>query len=153
LDRLALVDGATIAAYSRYGWTVRSCVMDVLDWARATTGTSADTTARWDLVIAHLFLHHFDSPELTLVLGAIAASADELLVCEPRRGWPALAGSHLVGGLGANAVTRTDAVLSVHAGFRERELTALWPGTADWRLQEEASGAFSHCFRATRRTQ
>jgi hypothetical protein len=56
--------------------------------------------------------------------------------------------------LGANAVTRADAVLSVQAGFRENELSALWPKTAGWSLQEEASGAFSHCFRATRgRTQ
>lgn len=150
LDRLNLIDDATVAEYGRCGWTARPCVMDVLDWARAGNGASADTTARWDLVIANLFLHHFDSPELTLVLGAIAASADDLLVCEPRRGWPALAGSHLVGGLGANAVTRADAVLSVHAGFRERELTALWPRAAGWRLQEQASGVFSHCFRATR---
>jgi hypothetical protein len=85
------------------------------------------------------------------VLKAIAATTDELIACEPRRGWRALAGSHLVGVLGANAVTRTDAVLSVQAGFRERELTALWPRTSDWSLQEEASGPFSHCFRATRR--
>jgi hypothetical protein len=151
LDRLALVDGATIAAYSRYGWTVRSCVMDVLDWARAPTESSADAASRWHVVIANLYLHHFDSRELTLVLEAIAASTDELLACEPRRSWRALAGSHLIGVLGANAVTRADAVLSVHAGFRERELTALWPTAADWSLQEEASGVFSHCFRGTRR--
>lgn len=150
LDRLALVDGTTIAEYARCGWTARPSVMDVLDWARAATEPSADAASRWHLVIANLFLHHFDSRELTLVLEAIAASCDELLACEPRRGWRALAGSHLIGGLGANAVTRTDAVLSVHAGFRGRELTALWPKTAGWSLQEEASGAFSHCFRATR---
>jgi len=151
LDRLALVDGATVAEYARYGWTARSSVMDVLDWARAATEFSADAASRWDVVIANLFLHHFDSLELTLVLEAIAASTDELLACEPRRGWGALAGSHLVSVLGANAVTRADAVLSVHAGFRERELTAVWPRTAGWSLQEEASGAFSHCFRAKRR--
>jgi len=150
LDRLALVDGATVAEYARYGWTARSCVRDVLDWARAATEFPADAASRWDVVIANLFLHHFDRAELTRVLGAIAASTDELLACEPRRGWRALAGSHLVGVLGANAVTRADAVLSVHAGFCERELTALWPTTAGWRLQETASGAFSHCFRATR---
>jgi len=150
LDRLALVDGATVAEYARYGWTARSCVLDVLDWAHAATQASADAASRWHLVIANLFLHHFDGLELRLVLEAIAASTDELLACEPRRGWRALAGSHLIGVLGTNAVTRTDAVLSVHAGFRERELTALWPSTAGWSLQEAASGAFSHSFRATR---
>ena len=151
LDRLALVDGATVAEYARYGWTTRSRVLDVLDWARAATATAPDAASRWDVVIANLFLHHFDRTELTLVLGAVAASTDALIACEPRRGWPALVGSHLVGVLGANAVTRADAVLSVHAGFRERELTALWPRTAGWSLQEAASGAFSHSFRATRR--
>lgn len=150
LDRLPLVDGATVAEYARYGWTARSSVMDVFDWARAATGSSASAASRWDLVIANLFLHHFDDSELTVVLEAIAASTDELLACEPRRGWRALVGSHLIGVLGANAVTRTDAVLSVHAGFRARELSALWPRTG-WSLQEEPSGAFSHCFCATRR--
>jgi hypothetical protein len=151
LDRLALVDDATVAEYARYGWTARSSVMDVLDWARAATEAKADAAPRWHVVIANLFLHHFDPLELALVLEAIAASADELVACEPRRGWRALVGSHLIGGLGVNAVTRTDAVLSVHAGFRERELTALWPRTAGWSLQEEASGAFSHYFHAKRR--
>lgn len=151
MDRLPLVGGATVTEYARYGWTARSSVMDVLDWARAATESPADAASRWHVVIANLLLHHFEGLELTLVLGAIAANADALVACEPRRGWGALAGSHLVGGLGANGVTRTDAVLSVHAGFRERELTTLWPGAAGWRLEEAASGAFSHCFCATRR--
>jgi len=193
LDRLALVDGATVAEYAHYGWTARSSVMDVLDWARSATESSADAASRWHVVIANLFLHHFDGLELTLVLNAIAASTDALLAFEPRRGWRALAGSHLIGVLGTNAVTRTDAVLnaiaastdallafeprrgwralagshligvlgtnavtrtdavlSVRAGFRKHELTALWPRTAGWSLQEMPSGAFSHCFRATR---
>ncbi len=150
LDRQALVADATVAEYARCGWTARSSVMDVLDWTRATTSATSGTASRWDVVIANLFLHHFDSPELTRVLGAIAASTSELLACEPRRSWLALAGSHLIGLLGANAVTRGDAVLSVHAGFRSRELSALWPGTSGWSLQEAPSGAFLHCFRATR---
>ena len=150
LDRQALVADATVADYARYGWTAGSSVIDVLDWARATTNAPSGAASRWDVVIANLFLHHFDGPELTRVLGAIAASTNELLACEPRRSWLALAGSHLIGVLGVNAVTRVDAVLSVHAGFRQRELTALWPMTSNWNLQEAASGAFLHCFRATR---
>jgi hypothetical protein len=151
LDRLALVDRTTVAEYARHGWTARPSVMDLLDWARTATESSTDAATRWDVVIANLFLHHFDGTELKLVLEAIAASTDELFACEPRRGCRAFAGSHLVGVLGANRVTRTDAVLSVHAGFRGRELSALWPRAADWSLHEGASGAFSHCFRATRR--
>jgi hypothetical protein len=152
LDRLPLVDGTTVAGYARYGWTARSSVMDVRDWARGATGPTASSISppRWDVVIANLFLHHFDGVELAQLLGAIAVSTDEFLACEPRRDWRTLAGSHLIGVLGANAVTRTDAVLSVHAGFRDLELTALWPKTAGWSLHEYSAGAFSHCFRATR---
>jgi hypothetical protein len=151
LDRVALVEGRTVAEYAHHGWTARSRVADVLDWAREVDRSPPGARTRWDLIVANLFLHHFEDRELALVLRAIAASTDELIACEPRRGWRALAGSHLVAVLGANAVTRTDAVLSVHAGFRAHELTSLWPGTAEWTLEEAASGALSHCFRATRR--
>jgi hypothetical protein len=153
LDRIAVVDARTVARYGRCGWTVTSSAEDALDWARAATGSrgSPDAARRWDLVVANLFLHHFDGPELALLLAAVAASSDGLMACEPRRGWRALAGSHLVGAIGANAVTRGDAVLSVRAGFRERELTALWPAPRSrWRLREHAVGAFSHFFGATR---
>jgi hypothetical protein len=151
LDRLALVERSTVAEYARHGWTARSRVVDVLDWAREVDASTPGARTRWDVIVANLFLHHFADRDLALVLRAIAASTDELVACEPRRGWRALAGSHLIGVLGANAVTRTDAVLSVHAGFRARELTALWPAAPGWNLQEAASGALSHCFRATRR--
>ena len=69
LDRQALVADATVADYARYGWTARSSVMDVLDWARAATSAPSAAASRWDVVIANLFLHHFDGPELTRVLG------------------------------------------------------------------------------------
>jgi hypothetical protein len=110
-----------------------------------------DPPPRWNVIVANLFLHHFDGHELALLLAAIAATTDAFVACEPRRGWPALVGSRLVGAIGAGAVTRTDAVLSVHAGFRAQELTALWPERhAGWRLHEHAAGPFTHVFRATR---
>jgi hypothetical protein len=57
----------------------------------------------------------------------------------------------LIGAIGANAVTREDAVLSVRAGFRGSELTVVWPSQGDgWRTQEYSAGFFSHCFRAER---
>lgn len=153
LDRLALVDTRTVALYGRLGWAVTSSVVDALDWARAVLDprTSADASPRWDVVVANLFLHHFEGPQLSLLLRAVAASTRMFVACDPRRGWRALAGSRLVGAIGANAVTRSDAVLSVHAGFRGRELTALWPAETHtrWRLVERAAGAFSHVFRAT----
>lgn len=58
---------------------------------------------------------------------------------------------YLTGVIGANAVTREDAVLSVHAGFLGQELSALWPAQGEpWRIQECAAGLFSHCFCAER---
>jgi hypothetical protein len=42
-------------------------------------------------------------------------------------------------------------VLSVHAGFRGSELSALWPRhPKGWRLREYPAGLFSHCLRAER---
>jgi hypothetical protein len=146
LDRLDLVEPATLTAYAALGWTARPQVADVLHWAQATPD------GPWDLIIANLFLHHFEGRELQALLSAIEARAQCFLACEPRRSWLANAGSHLVGALGANAVTRTDAVLSVAAGFRDTELSALWPGSPGrWTLQEHAAGLFSQCLLAQRR--
>lgn len=150
LDRVGLLDATTVAEYSRYGWTAQQDVRDVLDWARDVSAPARREPPRWDVVLANLFLHHFAGDELAQLLRAIARTTDVFVACEPRRGWRALAGSHLIGGLGANAVTRTDAVLSVHAGFRDRELSSLWPDRTRWKLQEAAFGPFSHWFCAVR---
>jgi hypothetical protein len=57
----------------------------------------------------------------------------------------------LLGLIGCNDVTRHDAIVSVRAGFRNQELTGLWPDRAVWTLQEHAYGLFSHYFVAIRR--
>ena len=103
------------------------------------------------MITTSLFLHHFEGAELDLLLAAVAARCDRFHACEPGRSWLALAGSHLVGAIGANAVTRADAVLSVQAGFRHDEISARWPRAGvDWQLRESAAGLFSHCFSAHR---
>ena len=153
LDRLHVVDPTTIASYAQLGWTAVATTADALDWAAATTDSplSDCATGRWDLIVANLILHHFEGAQLASLLGAIAARSNRFFACEPRRSWVALAGSHGVGVLGANAVTRADAVLSVQAGFRGTELAELWPSQgAGWQLQDCAAGLFSHCFRAER---
>jgi hypothetical protein len=96
-------------------------------------------------------MHHFSSGELTLLLEEVAARTRVFLCCEPRRAALPLAGSHLVGLLGAGPVTRRDAVSSVRAGFRSQELSDLWPDSKDWVLDEYAAGLFSHCFLAIRK--
>ena len=70
------------------------------------------------------------APALQRLLAACARRADALVACEPRRSRFALAASHLIFFLGANAVTRHDGVLSVRAGFVDDELGAAWPGDA-----------------------
>ena len=147
LDRQSLIGSGTIARYAKLGWSARAQVTDVLDWA----ADSADSQPRWDVIVANLFMHHFDSAQLSVLLGAIASKTDRFVACEPSRDWLALTGSRLIGAIGANAVTREDAVLSVRAGFCADELSALWPaGGINWHLQEYSAGLFSHCFCAKR---
>ena len=153
LDRQKLVERATVERYAAVGWTASSHIVDVLDWIASAEKASREREpgVPWDLIIANLFLHHFEGNQLATLLASIASQARCFFACEPRRAWLPLAGSHLIGAIGANAVTREDAVLSVHAGFREGELTAIWPHrSTDWKLTEYSAGLFSHCFRAER---
>ena len=153
LDRIDLLDSKTRAGYSAIGWTATPKTMDVLDWANQQYGKGAldpPGQPRWDLVVANLFLHHFEAKELQLLLAAIAGCSSALVACEPRRSGFALAASHWIGALGTGSVTRADAVTSVHAGFCGRELGALWPPGAGWALNERPAGLFGHCFRAER---
>ena len=153
LDRLPLLPAASVAEYALAGWAATAEVGDALDWAARARAERLTPHAapRWDLIVANLFLHHFKSDELNVLLDAVAGSTEHFVALEPRRAWLAWAGSHLVGAIGANAVTRVDAVLSVHAGFRDQELRALWPtSTPGWNLSETPAGLFSHCFVASR---
>ena len=160
LDRQRLVTRETLASYARLGWVARSQVVDVFDWA-ASSSIAANGLAQpgqpgqpgqsghWDVIVTNLFLHHFEGPALAQLLAAIASRTGRFFACEPHRARLALAGSHLIGAIGANAVTREDAVLSVRAGFRDQEISALWPQLdAGWTLKEYSAGLFSHCFRA-----
>jgi len=144
LDRLPLIGAETSVAFARLGWSVQTLCVDVLDWT-----TAPHTLPRWDAIVTNHFLHHFEN-QLPKLLSAVAARCNLFVACEPRRSLPALIGSYLIGTLGANRVTREDAVLSVHAGFRDAELSTVWPRDHDWQLQEHAAGLFSHSFRATK---
>jgi 2-polyprenyl-3-methyl-5-hydroxy-6-metoxy-1,4-benzoquinol methylase len=153
LDRQALVSPATLDGFAKLGWRAMARVGDALAWAQANTDAAIQERPgpRWDVVVANLFLHHFERAQLLELLQAVAARSACFVACEPRRSRLALAGSHLVGALGANAVTRNDAVLSVRAGFRDQELTALWAGAGPgWDVAEYSAGLFSHCFCARR---
>jgi hypothetical protein len=152
LDRQALVRAQTLEAYARVGWHAQPLVCDVCDWAAATGGATPPAPAdlpRYDLIVTNLFLHHFAAPALRTLLAGVAARCERFLACEPRRSAPALLASHLLGAIGANRVTRHDAVLSVQAGFRDHEISDQWPDPG-WQLEERAAGLFSHLFVAWR---
>ena len=125
------------------GWRFEAAVHDALDWLED------ERTGAFDAIVANLFLHHFDDAALARLLAGVAARTSLFVACEPRRSAFALAGSRLVGLAGCNDVTRHDAVVSVRAGFRANEISALWP-VPGWRLQERPRGLFSHLFTAVR---
>lgn len=144
LDRQAVVGEQTLRDLRDLGWTPSVVTADVFDWLER------PHAAQWDIVIANLFVHHFSPPELERLLSGVAARTRVFVCCEPRRGAVPLLCSHVVGLLGAGAVTREDAVLSVHAGFRGRELSAAWPRDGGWHLNEYPAWPFIHCFMASR---
>lgn len=145
LDRIDVVSADTRAAYRDLGWRVTLVRADVLEWA------TKRSPEYYDLCFANLFLHHFAAPELASLLGAVSAVAGAFVACEPRRSRIGNWGSRLIALLGANAVTREDAVKSVAAGFIDGELTAAWGAQpAAWRIREYAVPPFLHCFTATR---
>jgi hypothetical protein len=147
LDRVELLDEHTREAYRRVGWEVRSLCTDVMDWIRR------ESEVPYDLCVASLFLHHFDGPQLVPLMRGIAGRTNAFIASEPRRDALARIAAHSVVLIGANAVTRGDAVKSVAAGFRDRELRAAWEGAAgDWKVEEFRAAPFTHCFTAVRRS-
>ena len=146
LDRIDIVSPATRAAYQALGWRLRVVRADALAWAAAPPGQ------QYDLSFANLFLHHFEGDALNSVLRTVAAASDAFVACEPRRSRVAYVGSRCIVLLGANAVTREDAVKSVSAGFSGIELTTSWqPHHGEWQVAEFAAWPFAHCFTAVRR--
>jgi len=147
IDRHDIVSPATLRDYRSMGWHVTVRCEDALDWAAQRDAPPAD------LCISSLFLHHFDETQLRRLLTGIECRSKAFIACEPRRNTVAHVGSRLIGVLGANAVTRNDAVKSVAAGFAGREITAVWPDSADiWWVDEYYAKPFSHCFLAARLT-
>lgn len=143
VDQHHLVTPETDAAFRRLGWTPRIVQADARIWLATAAGAC-------DVLWANLFLHHFDGTDLQSLLRRAGAASNSFVALEPRRHLTARVGCELLWLIGCNHVTRHDARLSVRAGFREHELSALWPEQAGWRLGERPAGVFSHLFTATR---
>lgn len=152
LDQQNIVAGETLDGFHRVGW--KPCVVraDVFDWL---TTTSQST----NLIIANLFLHHFDDPQLHRLLRMASVRCTHFVVLEPRRHPIVRLGCELLWLIGCSRITRHDARASVRAGFCEQELSSLWPNAGapvsdpaafEWSVREEPAGLFSHLFVATR---
>ncbi len=143
LDRHNLVSAETRRAFAALNWSVETVAADVVRWLEP-------PSPRVDVMLANLFLHHFQGEELRVLLHRAAARTSLFLACEPRRSPRALAACRLLRLIGCNRVTRHDAAVSVRAGFVGRELSALWPAAPGWEKSEQPAGVFSHCFVAKR---
>lgn len=144
LDMQPVVRADTLTAFHDVGWNARIVGADVFDWLRQEEGGGDP------IIVANLFVHHFESERLQALVQGIASRARAFVCCEPRRNRVALAGSGMLWALGCNRVTVHDGLLSVRAGFMGSELTALWPATPAWRVREDRIGPFVHRFVAVR---
>lgn len=151
LDLQPVVSEETLDGYHALGWQVEVIHTDVFDWLAQPQVLEARDALAKPIILANLFVHHFDGQRLQALLAGIANRARAFVCLEPRRSQFALLGSRLLGVIGCNDVTRHDAVTSVRAGFSAQELSAQWPDTDVWNVQESAAGLFSHRFQAVRK--
>jgi SAM-dependent methyltransferase len=128
--------------FEENGWTAHFVQADIFDWLPK-QGT-------FDCIIANLFLHHFEPVKLRSLFEMIAAHTKVFIACEPRRCRTALYGGYLLVYATCSSVTRHDAIVSIRAGFKDDELSRIWPAR-DWTLRETKAGMASHLFVAMKR--
>jgi hypothetical protein len=138
VDQKDAVPCETRTAIAKLGWRENQVTQDVFEYLGEAESA--------DIVITNLFLHHFQSSQISEVFRQCAKLAPLFIALEPRRAALPLLGSRLIWLLGCNHVSRHDAVASVRAGFRDRELSALWPKQQGWNLDEGGVGLWTHCF-------
>jgi hypothetical protein len=138
LDRQLRVSSDTRKGFQVANWPLAVATADVFDWK--------PPAGEQPVIVANLFLHHFEEARLAELLRKIAGTTRLFVAVEPRRmPWPAFGGM-LLALIGCNHVTRHDGTVSIRAGFADREISALWPEPQRWQLTEHRSGLFSHLF-------
>jgi hypothetical protein len=140
VDQQPLLTADTRSQLANLSWHVDAVTADVFDWLTHRGSSVADLT------LANLFLHHFEGERLATLLRDAARQTRMFMACEPRRSGPALAAASLMGLIGCNRVTVHDGRISVRAGFRDAELSAIWPTGGGWTLEERKAGRFTHGF-------
>ena len=142
VDRQNTVPAEILDGFQEFGWSAEAITADAFEWLESSEGC--------DLLVANLFLHHFDDEQLTEMLRLIAARTTSFVACESRRTLPSLFISRLLWLFGCNAVTRHDGRLSIQAGFAGQEFSMLWPEKDHWKLRERGAILFTHVFSAQR---
>ena len=144
VDRQPSMSAATREGFHAVGWHIETRQSDVFEWLCRPQPETADVT------LANLFLHHFRQSELANLLHLIAQQTKYFVACEPRRSRAGVWGVPLLRLIGCNEVTLHDGDISVRAGFRDREISGLWPNDGKWNLREGRRGLFTHAFVAAR---
>jgi hypothetical protein len=142
LDRKKNVSAGTLAAFSKLGWRAEAVVADVFNWPQTET----------EIVIANLFIHHFQDAELKELFRIIAARAKLFIAVEPHRFHFPFPCAQMLRFIGCGKITLHDAEASIAAGFVRQEISALWPDKKNWQLVERRAGLFSHLFVAQRKS-
>jgi len=142
VDRQPVVPETTLTHLRRCHWLPTVVTDDVLNWVKKAPPFSAALT--------NLFLHHLDEPGIRRLFSALAEKTESFAGAEPRRTVLARWGARALLLLGCHSVTRHDARVSVKAGFKGKELSALWPSVPGWILKENTAGPFTHFFSATK---
>lgn len=138
IDREPAVSEHTLQNFKTLGWKANVLRADIFEWAK--TGDNSD------IVLANLFLHHFDETRLRDLFAKISDRTRLFVACEPRRTRFAPLARRLLWLIGCTDLTRHDAAVSIRAGFVGQELSPLWPAQRGWRLSEGNAGFFSHLF-------
>jgi len=142
LDMQKNIPPETLAFFAKLDWRAETVIADVFDWS--------PSGGAEEVVIANLFLHHFEDKPLAELLRKVSQNCRLFAVVEPHRfASPSFFG-RLLWLIGCNDVTRHDAVVSIRAGFAGGEISALWPDKTNWQLTERRAGLFSHLFIARR---
>lgn len=142
IDRQPVVPESTLGHLRRCNWLPSVITGDVLAWLEEGPPLEA--------ALANLFLHHFDDLGIQRLFSALARKCRSFAAAEPRRRHLALWAARSLGLIGCHPVTRHDACVSVAAGFRGQELSALW-NLSGWKVFEGSSGPFTHFFSAQKK--
>lgn len=145
VDLQDLLRDETKADFAALDWGVRLERGDIFQWL----GDTVDEPT--DVIVANLVLHHFSNEQLQSLFSLAARKADALIAVEPQRARFPLFCARWLSLIGCNPVTCHDAPISVRAGFKGWELSALWPTDGKWNFMERRAGLFSHLFVAQRK--